>query len=154
MRENVRRKSSHEKLTLGIRTSEYEALKEFINRYHKKYDDKTTKSEVIVFAYYLFRRKKGLEQQKLVRCERLDGKGGFKKISISFLWPSYADWKRLGPAPQKLLGMRRMFINADERLNQAPDQTDEEMLESALMESLDSASPVDTAITSDHVKET
>lgn len=154
MRENIIRKSSHKKITFGIRMSESEALNEFMNRYHTKYGEKTTKSEVIVFAYYLFRRKKGLEQQKLMRCERLDGKGGFKKISISFLWPGYADWKRLGPAPQRLLGMRRMFVNADGKLNQAPDQKDEEMLESALMEYFDSSSPVDTATTSDHIEET
>jgi hypothetical protein len=154
VRENVIQKSSHKKLTFGIRIAEYEALNEFRNRYHMKYGEKLTKSEVIVFAYHLFRRKKGLEQQKLLRCERLDSKGRLKKISISFSWPSYTDWKRLKPAPKKLLGMRRMFINADGKLNQAPDRTYEEALESSLIEEFDSALSPDTPTTGDLVEET
>jgi hypothetical protein len=154
MRENIIQESSHKKLTFGVRISEYEALNEFLTRYHMRYGEKITKSEVIVFAYYLFRHKKGLEQQKLLRCERLDGKGRLKKISISFSWPGYTDWKRLKPAPKRLLGMRRMFINANGKLNQAPDQTYEEEVESSLIEYFDPSSPIDTDTTSDHVKET
>lgn len=153
MRENVIQKSSHKKLTFGIRIAEHEALNEFLNRYHEKCREKITKSEVIVFAYHLFRRKKGLEQRKLLRCERLDSNGRLKKISISFSWPGYTDWKRLKPAPKKLLGMRRMFISADGKLNQAPAQTDEDALDSSLIDFLDSELSPGTPTTWDLIGE-
>ena len=76
----------HRKITLGVRMEDYMGLNKFIGRYTSKYSEKLTRSEVIVFAYYLFKRATWKEQQKSLRCEKEEGKkrGNFKKMSIAF----------------------------------------------------------------------
>ena len=55
--------------------------------YALRYDEKLTKSEVVVFAYHLFKKMTWKEQQKWMKCEERDGKerGNFVKISVSLL---------------------------------------------------------------------
>ncbi len=73
----------HRKITLGVRMEDYMRLNEFIDRYASKYSEKLTRSEVVVFAYHLFKRATWKEQQKSLKAESKK-RGNFKKISISF----------------------------------------------------------------------
>ena len=76
----------HRKIIFGVRMEDYMKLNEFIGRYTAKYSEKLTRSEVVVFAYHLFKRATWKEQQQFLRCQKEEGKkkGGFKKVSISF----------------------------------------------------------------------
>jgi hypothetical protein len=74
----------HRKITFGIRTDDYRRLNEFMDRYGAKYHpEKLTRSEVVIFAYHLFKRATWKEQQKSLKDEGKK-RGSFKKISISF----------------------------------------------------------------------
>lgn len=96
----------HKKMTFGMRMEDHEMLNRFLDRYTEKYDEKLKRSEVVVFAYHLFKHMRGLEQRKILKQESLEGKkrGRFKKISVSFLSPFYANLKglKLGPSRKVL----------------------------------------------------
>lgn len=85
----IKQCARHAKITFGIRTEDDRILNECIDRkgsYFLRYNEKLTRSEVVVFAYHLFQKMTWKEQQKFIKCEEKEGKrrGNFKKISVGF----------------------------------------------------------------------
>jgi hypothetical protein len=85
------RKQGNRKITMGIRVKDYEELGEMMKRYHMKYSEKISRSEVMKLGYSRFRRLSKKQRDRLLSREKKDrSRGSLRKVSLSL---SFERWK-------------------------------------------------------------